>query len=191
MWPDIRTAAYAETGRNRFHDTHWADVSHGASIGNHVRAVDGGLWKHGAMAGYAISESNKFTHTELVGLYASVGWTSYANDPETLARAVDQSSFVVSARDLTGQLVGLARAVSDDVSVCYLQDILVGPGQQRSGIGKALVDRMLERYGHVRQKVLLTDDEPGQRAFYESLGFIEAHDFGPTPLRAFVQIGFR
>ena len=141
MWPDIRTAAYAETGRNRFRDTHWAAVSQGASIGNHVRAVDGGLRKHEAMAGYTISESNKFTHTDLVGLYTSVGWTSYANDPETLARAVGRSAFVVSARDLTGQLVGLARAISDDVSVCYLQDILVRPGQQRSGIGKALVDR--------------------------------------------------
>jgi hypothetical protein len=36
--------------------------------------------------------------------------------------------------------------------------------------------------------VLITDDEPGQRAFYESIGFVEAHDFEPASLRAFVQI---
>ena len=42
-----------------------------------------------------------------------------------------------------------------------------------------------DRYGHVRQTVLLTDDEPGQRAFYEALGFTEGTDFRPDPLRVF------
>lgn len=140
------------------------------------------------MPTFTFSESKQIARTDLVGLYASVGWSAYAGDPDSLARAVEQSSHVVSARDSNGQLVGLARAISDDVSICYLQDILVSPRQQRAGIGKALVENILERYIHVRQKVLLTDDELSQRAFYESIGFIEAHDFGP-PLRAFVQIG--
>lgn len=138
---------------------------------------------------FAFSESKQFVGTELVGLYASVGWSAYASDADSLVRAVEQSFYVVSARDSSGGLVGLARAISDDVSICYLQDILVSPDQKRSGIGRALVERVLERYAHVRQKVLLTDDEPGQRLFYESIGFIEGNDFGPTPLRAFVQIG--
>ena len=141
------------------------------------------------MSTFAFSESKQFGGTDLVGLYASVGWSAYASNPDSLVRAVKQSSYVVSARDSSGGLVGLARAISDDVSICYLQDILVNSDHQRSGIGRALVERVLERYVHVRQKVLLTDDEPGQRLFYESMGFIEGHDFGPTPLRAFVQIG--
>lgn len=141
------------------------------------------------MTTFAFSESKQFVGTDLVGLYASVGWSAYASDPNSLVRAVKQSSSVVSARDSSGGLVGLARAISDDVSICYLQDILVSSAHQRSGIGRALVERVLERYVHVRQKVLLTDDEPGQRLFYESMGFIEGHDFGPTPLGAFVQIG--
>ena len=141
------------------------------------------------MPPFAFSESKQFVGTDRVGLYANVGWSAYARDPDSLLRAVEQSSYVVSARNSSGTLVGLARAISDDVSICYLQDILVSSDQQRSGIGRALVERVLERYVHVRQKVLLTDDELGQRAFYESIGFIEGHDFGPTPLRALVQIG--
>ncbi|KGJ72862.1 GNAT family acetyltransferase [Cryobacterium roopkundense] len=141
------------------------------------------------MLSVVLSESKVFTPADLVGLYGSVGWAAYTNDPHSLARAVDQSSYVVSARDSAGELLGLARAISDDVSICYLQDILVRPGQQQTGIGRAMVHRVLERYVHVRQKVLITDDEPGQRAFYESIGFVEAHDFAPAPLRAFVQIG--
>ena len=141
------------------------------------------------MLTYSISETREFTSTDLVGLYRSVGWSTYASDPGSLVRAIEQSPCVVSARDSSGQLIGLARAISDDVSVCFLQDILVRPGQQRSGVGRALVQRVLERYRHVRRKVLLTDAEPGQRAFYESLGFTEAHDFEPSPLRAFVRFG--
>jgi hypothetical protein len=35
---------------------------------------------------------------------------------------------------------------------------------------------VLEPYRDVRQKVLITDDEPAQRAFYESMGFTETGD---------------
>jgi hypothetical protein len=46
---------------------------------------------------------------------------------------------------------------------------------------------VLDRYRAVRQKVLLTDDEPGQRAFYESLGYTEIREYRPGTLRAFVR----
>jgi GNAT superfamily N-acetyltransferase len=121
---------------------------------------------------------------ELVELYAAVGWTAY--QPELLRQGVAGSSYVVTAR-LDGRLVGLARAISDDATICYLQDVLVHPDAQRRGIGRALVRAMLDRYRAVRQKVLLTDDEPAQRAFYESLGYAEIRDFGPGTLRSFVR----
>ncbi|MGN6409310.1 MAG: GNAT family N-acetyltransferase, partial [Curtobacterium sp.] len=57
---------------------------------------------------------------------------------------------------------------------------------QWSGIGGALLDAVLERYAHVRQTVLTTDAVPGQRAFYESRGFVEVHDLQSAPLRSFV-----
>jgi len=86
------------------------------------------------------------------------------------------------ARD--GQvLVGLARVVSDKATICYLQDVLVHPDHQREGVGRQLVELALKPYAHVRQKVLLTDDEPGQKAFYESLGYAQVEGV----LRAFAR----
>ncbi|MGY2893010.1 hypothetical protein [Deinococcus sp. UYEF24] len=67
------------------------------------------------------------TQAELVSLYASVGWTNYACDPEALERAVCQSSFVVCAHSDRGELLGLPRTVSDDASICYVQDIWCAP----------------------------------------------------------------
>lgn len=128
---------------------------------------------------------NVVSAVEALELYQSVGWTTYTRDPDLLVRAIRNSSFVVTARKTDGQLIGLARAVSDDATICYLQDILVEPRFQGSGVGRQLLEAVQSRYRHVRQTVLLTDNEPGQRAFYEALGFTEAADFSPGPLRAF------
>ena len=45
-----------------------------------------------------------------------------------------------------------------------------GPRPSAAGISRALTEG-LERYSHCRQKVLMTDDRPEQKAFYEALGF--------------------
>lgn len=123
---------------------------------------------------------------QLVALYSSVGWTSYAAEPERLELALRQSLRVVTAWN-DESLVGLARVVGDGVSVIYLQDVLVNPDHARSRIGTRLIDAVFEPYSDVRQHVLLTDDEPAQRAFYEALGFTEAHDFSPRALRSFAR----
>lgn len=125
---------------------------------------------------------------ELVDLYESVGWMRYAANPDGLARAVDRSTYVVTARDAEGQLVGLARVLSDDVSIMYLQDVLVRPSHQRKGVGAILVQRCLSTYDHVHQKVLLTDDEPRQLAFYESLGYRNLNDLGAVAINGFIQM---
>lgn len=126
---------------------------------------------------------------QVADLYSAVGWSAYTNDLDSLARALAGSSTVVIARDDSdpNELVGLARVVSDGAAIAYLQDVLVRPSAQRSGLGRALVEAALEPYKNVRQKVLLTDDEPGQKAFYESLGYRETRDFGEGTLRAFVR----
>ncbi len=81
----------------------------------------------------------------------------------------------------------MARIISDGATICYLQDVPVHPDVRRNGIGRELVSTALEPYAAVRQKVLLTDNEPSQQAFYESLGYYEVHDFGDGSLRAFVR----
>ena len=122
---------------------------------------------------------------ELVDLYSSVGWTRYVQDPEALFRAVQGSTYVVTARD-GEQLVGLARCVSDEVSIAYVQDILVKPDWQRQGVGRELMAAVLDRFDQVRQIGLLTDDEPRQHDFYEAMGFRNIDSFDKVKLNAFV-----
>ncbi|WP_151527019.1 GNAT family N-acetyltransferase [Serinicoccus kebangsaanensis] len=142
------------------------------------------------MAGHEIliSDDDRPRRDELLALYDAVGWSAYTTDPETLEAAVAGSTRVVTAR-YGGELLGLARVVSDGASIAYLQDVLVRPELQREGVGRSLVHAALEPFSSCRQKVLLTDDEPRQRAFYESLGWTEIREHQDGRLRAFVQSG--
>lgn len=133
-----------------------------------------------------ISADDRPSREELVELYDAVGWSAYTSDPDVLEAAVRGSTHVVTARH-GDDLLGLARVVSDGASIAYLQDVLVRPELQREGVGRQLVQAALEPFAHCRQKVLLTDDEPRQRAFYESLGYAEIRDHGDGSLRAFVR----
>ncbi len=126
---------------------------------------------------------------ELIGLYDAVGWKAYTVSERRpdLPRALRNSTYVVSAW-YEGRLIGLARTLSDDVSVCYLQDLLVLPAYQGQGVGTQLLRNCLERYGHVRLHVLLTDDDEKTAHFYESLGFRNIRDLNEMPLNAFVKV---
>lgn len=139
------------------------------------------------MSEFTVLAGNPVPDSEVLALYESVGWTAYTREPDKLFSAIRGSSFVVTAWAAGGGLVGLARAVSDDATICYVQDILVDPAFRKAGAGRALLDAVKKRYEHVRQLVLITDNEPGQRAFYEALGFTEGSDIRPEPVRVFAQ----
>ncbi|QAV71338.1 N-acetyltransferase [Salinibacterium sp. UTAS2018] len=111
----------------------------------------------------------------IINLYAAVQWTAYTLDPDRLMAAIAASLRVVTAWDGI-QLVGLARVVGDGLTIVYLQDILVVPEYHRSGIGRELFLRVFQPFGDVRQKLLVTDDEPGQIAFYRAMGFTEVRN---------------
>lgn len=128
-----------------------------------------------------------FSLSQLIELYNSVGWKAYTKGSagQQLLRAIQNSTYVVSAWD-NRKLVGLARCLSDDVSVFYLQDILIRPEYQTQGIGTTLLEKCLERFQHVRTKVLLTDNEEKQLRFYESLGYTNTNN--NEELNAYIQV---
>ncbi|MFC6175552.1 GNAT family N-acetyltransferase [Companilactobacillus huachuanensis] len=104
-------------------------------------------------------------------LYSSVRWFAYTNDLDTLEKAVENSLLVITAWH-SDQLVGLIRVVGDGYTILYIQDILVKPDFQNRNIGTNLMNKILNKYKDVRQKVLLTEEAPDVRNFYEKFGFV-------------------
>ncbi|MCC5894189.1 MAG: GNAT family N-acetyltransferase [Alkalibacterium sp.] len=117
----------------------------------------------------------EITMDDLLSLYSSVGWSAYTDHPDKMAKLLSGAVNLISAWD-GDHLVGLVRALSDNASIVYVQDILVHPEFQRKGIGRHLLDSLLKDYAHIRQIVLMTDNTEKTKAFYQSLGFSAAED---------------
>ena len=75
------------------------------------------------------------------------------------------------------ELIGLIRTVGDGETILYIQDILVKQNQKRKGIGTELLNQILDKYKHIRHKVLLTDNSEETKGFYESYGFKQSDSF--------------
>lgn len=109
----------------------------------------------------------KFSEKELQDLFLSVEWDS-GNYPEKLKRAIQNSHRVYSAYD-DDKLVGLINSLSDGVMTVYFHYLLVMPEYQSQGIGKKLIELMLEEYvDYARKAVIAYDDEV---EFYKKCGF--------------------
>ncbi|HBA62724.1 MAG TPA: GNAT family N-acetyltransferase [Lachnospiraceae bacterium] len=110
---------------------------------------------------------------EIVVLYNDVGWYAYTADLASLQKGLENSTYILSAWD-GEKLVGILRAVGDEETIMYIQDILVLEEYQRRGIGSRLVEYFLQKYQNVRQKVLITDNTEKNKFFYKKCGFLAA-----------------
>ena len=124
-----------------------------------------------------IYQSLLFDEPQILSLYQANQWTGYTNDPDTLLSGIQQSLDAIGCYD-NHQLVGLIRTVGDGETMVYILDVLVLPHYHRQGIGSTLVKMILDKYKHVRQINLTTDNTPHQKAFYEACGFVAYEDCG-------------
>jgi GNAT superfamily N-acetyltransferase len=97
------------------------------------------------------------------------------DEPGTIAAMLANASIVLAARmaDPEGQLVGVARAISDFAYCTYLSDLAVDQAYQRQGIGRELIRRTHEAAGLNTTLVLLA--APDARTYYPHIG-MQAHD---------------
>ncbi|WP_106460471.1 GNAT family N-acetyltransferase [Anaerococcus sp. Marseille-P3915] len=124
-----------------------------------------------------IREYTDFKIDQIRDLYDAVGWTSYTDDMDVLIKGYENSLKILAAFE-DEKLLGVIRAVGDGYTIIFIQDILVLPDYQRKGIGKALLDSMMDLYPNVRQIELTTDIAPETIGFYSSLGFEEFSELG-------------
>jgi len=88
---------------------------------------------------------------------------------EVVARACANSMCAI-ARDESGKLIGFARLVTDKATFAWLCDVIVLPGKQGKGVGRALV-QLFQRHPELqglRRWLLGTKDAHG---VYAPLGF--------------------
>ena len=96
----------------------------------------------------------------------------------TALRAGFNNSLLVLGAYEQDELLGIIRVVGDGATIIFVQDILVYKKYQRQGVGKALLQAVLDRFKTVRQIELVTDNTEKTKAFYRSVGFAELSEIG-------------
>lgn len=119
---------------------------------------------------FIVKEDKNIPVNQLETLYSDVGWTAYTCNLDLLQQACRQSLAIFSAWQ-EDKLIGLVRVIGDGLTILYIQDILVLTSHQNKGIATHLLQLTLEKYNHVRQHILLTEEAPDVRHFYEKNGF--------------------
>lgn len=124
-----------------------------------------------------LKEYAVYKEAEILGLYTSLGWTNYTDNPEMLRNAYLNSLKIYGAY-VDDKLIGIIRVVGDGYSVIFIQDLLVHPEFQRKGVGTLLLKKVLCEYDSVYQKHLMTEDTEKTILFYKSLGFVDNSEIG-------------
>ena len=95
------------------------------------------------------------------------------HDLRTIAGMLAYADVIVTARDHTGLLVGISRAITDFSYCTYLSDLAVDETFQRRGIGRELIRRTHLAAGLHTSLILLA--APKARTYYPHIG-MEHHD---------------
>ena len=124
--------------------------------------------------------SEKHRHQQLE-LFTEADFAEYTPDTQWLADAAANSTAAVGAFDNNDNLIGFARALGDQVSDCYIQDVTVDKRFRKNGIGKALVSELLRLLNEKNIDWVGLIATPGKAEFYRKLGFEIMQDY--TPMR--------
>ncbi|MDE2019084.1 MAG: GNAT family N-acetyltransferase [Patescibacteria group bacterium] len=98
------------------------------------------------MKGIIISSDKKsVSPAEAAALYVELGWgTAREYSPRRMKRSIANCHIVVSARNVAGDLVGIARAFTDGAEYTKILDMVIAPEYQRNGVGRDLM-RAIEK----------------------------------------------
>ena len=72
-----------------------------------------------------------------------------------------------------GQMVGFSRATSDGVLSATIWDVAVLPVWQRSGLGRAMMERITRKLVEAQIPTITLYAEPSVVGLYEKLGFVK------------------
>lgn len=119
---------------------------------------------------------------EIVELYKAAGWWKDTYNPSGILPLITGSLvFAVVIDSTSNKAVGMGRILSDGVSDAYIQDFFIMPKYRRLGLGKTLVQSLINYclFRGINWIGLMA--EPGSEDFYTATGFKPLENY--TPMR--------
>jgi len=118
-----------------------------------------------------ITRNGPVAGAEVEALRAAVGWDTMAGEYERILPRV-YAHYTVRIHE---RLVAYMHVISDGIADAFLLDLMVHPGFQRWGIGKALVQRAIADLTADGIRAIQVTFDSRLEGFYRKCGF---HIFG-------------
>lgn len=120
-----------------------------------------------------ILKENELDVNTYLELRKSVNWKNLSLEQAELA--LKNSIFTICAYD-GEKAIGMGRIVGDGVVVAYIQDLVVRPDNQKEGVGRVIIERLVDYVKETK----LSDSEimlclmcaKGRENFYKKFNFI-------------------
>nr|YP_009257465.1 hypothetical protein [Coeloseira compressa]ANH09548.1 hypothetical protein [Coeloseira compressa] len=124
-----------------------------------------------------ISLNNQIDIYDLEKLCDAVGWVR--RPVKKVKIAIEHSFLTVSLfcdNDHKRQLIGFARATSDNAFNATIWDVVIHPEFQGHGLGKTLMNQTIKYLRHADISTITLFADPNVVAFYSNLGFVTDPD---------------
>lgn len=106
-------------------------------------------------------------------LYDIVGWGSY--EKEISKKALSHNIYSVSVYE-NDNIIGYGRIIGDGIVFLYIHDIMVKPEYQGQGIGKTIMNKLLDKIHELQKENpdlrVYLGASLGKEDFYRKCGFI-------------------
>lgn len=120
-----------------------------------------------------ILKENEIELDTYLELRASVNWKVLNREQARLA--LENALYTVCVYD-DDKPIGMGRIVGDGAVVMYIQDLIVHPDYQKKGIGKQLIEHLIDYVKGINPEgneiMLCLMSAKGRESFYEKYGFI-------------------
>lgn len=115
------------------------------------------------------SDKKSLDPREAAALYVELGWgTAKKYSPARVKKSLKNCDIVVYARNDGGELIGIARALSDFAIETKILDMIIVPEYQRQGIGQKIM-RKIESLA--RGTSIYFETEPKNFGFAKKCGY--------------------
>lgn len=129
-----------------------------------------------------IKKENALTTEEYLAIRSKVNWKELKK--EQAQKALENSLYTIAVYE-EGELIGIGRVVGDGAVICYIQDLIVVPQRQGTGIGSFILKNLIDYVEGLRQEntemMLCLMCAKGREKFYEKHEFLArpTNNLGP------------
>ncbi len=123
---------------------------------------------------------NDWNEDEIVNLYKAGNWWKDKYNSSSIKFLIKGSyKFALVVKKDEGRAIGMGRLISDGVSDAYIQDLVIMNDFRGLGLGKKLVNYLINHCKSKNINWIGLISEPGQDGFYSDLGFSEMEKHTP------------